>query len=89
MRRRNVAKRNDRAIRHPPAMNPLRAITIRHTRLGLGREADTLREQQRRLRKELQEAKAVIGQVDDARAICHDTKTTGISQATLVDTLRQ
>ncbi|PIO53716.1 hypothetical protein TELCIR_24939, partial [Teladorsagia circumcincta] len=58
-------------------------------RLGLGREADTLREQQRRLRKELQEAKAVIGQVDDARAICHDTKTTGISQATLVDTLRQ
>ncbi|KAK6050031.1 hypothetical protein COOONC_12464 [Cooperia oncophora] len=58
-------------------------------RLGLGREADTLREQQRRLRKELQEAKAIIGQVDDARAICHDTKTTGISQATLVDTLRQ
>ncbi|KAK6024613.1 hypothetical protein OSTOST_09574, partial [Ostertagia ostertagi] len=58
-------------------------------RLGLGREADTLREQQRRLKKELQEAKAVIGQIDDARAICHDTKTTGISQATLVDTLRQ
>ncbi|WKY11698.1 hypothetical protein Q1695_003346 [Nippostrongylus brasiliensis] len=58
-------------------------------RLGLGREADTLREQQRRLRKELQEAKAIIGQVDDARAICHDNKTSGISQATLVDTLRQ
>lgn len=58
-------------------------------RLGLGREADNLREQQRRLRKELQEAKAIIGQVDDARAICHDTKSTGISQATLVDTLRQ
>ncbi|KIH69628.1 hypothetical protein ANCDUO_00004 [Ancylostoma duodenale] len=36
-------------------------------RLGLGREADNLREQQRRLKKELQEAKAIIGQVDDAR----------------------
>ncbi|KAE9419509.1 hypothetical protein Angca_009848, partial [Angiostrongylus cantonensis] len=58
-------------------------------RLGLGREADGLREQQRLLRKELQDAKALIGQVDDARAICHDTKTIGISQATLVDTLRQ
>ncbi|KAL6740880.1 hypothetical protein Aduo_014188 [Ancylostoma duodenale] len=58
-------------------------------RLGLGREADNLREQQRRLKKELQEAKAIIGQVDDARAICHDTKHSGISQATLVDTLKQ
>ncbi|VDM60624.1 unnamed protein product [Angiostrongylus costaricensis] len=36
-------------------------------RLGLGREADGLREQQRRLRKELQDAKALIGQIDDAR----------------------
>ncbi|KJH50145.1 hypothetical protein DICVIV_03708 [Dictyocaulus viviparus] len=58
-------------------------------RLLLGREADGLREQQRRLRKELQDAKALIGQVDDAKAICHESKTNGISQATLVDTLRQ
>uniref|UniRef100_A0A158P8G3 Kinesin motor domain-containing protein n=1 Tax=Angiostrongylus cantonensis TaxID=6313 RepID=A0A158P8G3_ANGCA len=38
-------------------------------RLGLGREADGLREQQRLLRKELQDAKALIGQIDDARMI--------------------
>ncbi|CAI4222873.1 unnamed protein product [Auanema sp. JU1783] len=58
-------------------------------RLNLGREADNLRESQRQLKNDLTVAKQRIGQIDDARMISLDTKHSGISQATLVDTLMQ
>ena len=67
----------------------LERLKVVDKKMQLSKEVDNLRETQNVFRRELQAAKARIGQVDDGRSICHEKSLAGLSQATLIDTLAQ
>ncbi|CAI5453120.1 unnamed protein product [Caenorhabditis angaria] len=58
-------------------------------RMNFARQADQIRHRQRQLKKELEDAKRAIGQVDDVRVVNDHQNLNGLSRTTLIDTLLQ
>ncbi|CAB3396921.1 unnamed protein product [Caenorhabditis bovis] len=77
---------------HIYTKNSLFEKRMNEERMNFTRQTDQIRHRQRVLKKDLEEAKRAIGQIDDARIIANGSdhhRFHGLNRATLIDTLQQ